>query len=106
MGHLGGDKKNQVLFREFALLAVSKTPLGGSAPAPRMRAAIYVQQFEGFQESDYFGSRTEINYETVFPGGLRWGFLGSPNDAIGFSNSPDPHPDLLKKGRNKHFIKK
>ena len=37
LGHLGGDKKNQVLYREFAFLAVSKTPLGGTAPAAGMR---------------------------------------------------------------------
>ena len=46
MGHLGGDKTNQVVLRLFALPAVSKTPLGGSAPAPGMRIAYGFDDFE------------------------------------------------------------
>ena len=65
MGRLGGDKKHQVLFREFAVLAVSKTPLGGGAPAPRMRPVIYLFHFKVFQESVLFGAKYLKAYNTV-----------------------------------------
>ena len=34
LGRLGGDRKNQVLYRLFTLLAAPGTPLGGSAYGP------------------------------------------------------------------------
>ena len=65
MGRLGGDKKNQVLNREFAFLAVSKTPLGGGGPAPRMRAVICLFHFKVFQESVILLAKCLKAYNTV-----------------------------------------
>ena len=65
MGRLGGDKKNQVLYREFAFLAVSKTPLGGSEPAPGMRPVICLFHFEVLPESIILFAKCLKAYDTV-----------------------------------------
>ena len=65
MGHLEGDKKNQAVSRRIALPAVSKTPLGGTAPGPGMRASIYIFHFKVFQESFLFCAKCLKAYEAV-----------------------------------------